>query len=634
MSKLQATLIPLLSTYMVVLLLLTSQSFAQNAAVSQVIPDDYQRLDQLISNQPQTALAQLLAKDVANEPPIIKAIHFNTLSRAYISLVYPTKALESANTAMSHITAKEPQWLYHQILMVKSQAMEISGMAKEALPLVKQVVAWAKKNDEILYIDALLGLGYIENTLGNYVDALNAFMQAYNTAPETGTANTRSAIASSVALVYEYRREYDLAIPFFEESVDYHRQLKNPLELSIGLYGLGRANKNIGNVDLGTTQLDEALSISRAINDQQGVAYALKELAPLYIEKQDFEVANDMLSEAIKLFIESENKLMLFDTHKTMSVLKLKQNNINDAYEYHQKAQEYLNHERMPIQALALTELETRLMAAKGLHQQAYEKLLQIGRDRQRLLSSQSTQALHQLRTQFELQKKEQTNLLLAQENANQKLLLLKETQAKQILLISLITAAIIVLILSVTYIQNKQQKRKLYQLANFDSLTKLPNRSYTLKCLNTMSLSLHPNEQMLIVMIDLDNFKTINDVLGHDAGDCVLEKMGALCQQMIQPPQLCGRIGGEEFLLALPDTDVEKAHVIIDQLRSAYQKIDIKNNSGKLNQMMGFSAGIATHRSTDDLRESIKAADLAMYAVKHGDKNQTALANDGFECQ
>lgn len=630
MSKLQATSISLLSTYLV-LLLLTSKSFAQKAADGPVIPDDYQRLDQLISNQPQTALAQLLAKDVTDQPAITKAIHFNTLSRAYISLVYPTKALESANAAMSHLTDQEPPWLYHQILMVKSQAMEISGMAKEALPMVKQVVSWAEANDASLYIDALLGLGYIENTLGNYVDALNAFMQAYNTAPETGTANTRSAIASSVALVYEYRREYDLAIPFFEESVEYHRQQNNPLELSIALYGLGRANKNLGKIDLGAAQLNEALVISRTINDQQGVAYALKELAPLYIEKQDFDVANDLLDEAIKLFVEGENKLMLFDTHKTMSALQLKRNDIAGAYDYHQKALEYVDPERMPNQALALAELETRLMAAKGLHQEAYEKLLQIGRDRQRLLSSQSTQALHQLRTQFELQKKDQTNQLLEQENANQKLLLLREAQAKQILLISLITAAVIVLILSITYLQNKQQKRKLFQLANYDSLTQLPNRSHTLKQLQNMSLALHPNDQLLIVMIDLDNFKTINDVLGHDAGDRVLEKMGALCLHMIQPPQLCGRFGGEEFLLAMPDTDIEQAYTTIDQLRSAYQQTDINQdgNSNKMNHLMGFSAGIATHRSEDDLKESIKAADLAMYAAKQGDKNRTAVADE-----
>ncbi len=597
---------------------------------AQHIPEAYQQLDQLISSDPQAALDQLAAIEVNDSDPFQAAIHQFTLSRAFISLAYPDKALEAANLAISLLPQNRPDDLYYRIMMTQTQAMEISGLAAEALPLAKQAVVWAEQADDLeMLIDALLGLGYIENNLGNSVGALSAFLRAYNTAPDTGITNSKSAVASSVALVYEYRKEFELAIPYFQESVNYQRKENNLLELSISLYGLGRANKHIGKTNLGQSQLQESLEISRQIGDDQGVAYALKELAPIKIGDNQLEQAADMLAEAIALFEQSQNHFMLLDVYKTMAVLQLKKGDLQAAQDNLNLAREHVDETRMPSQAFALDEVETMIMASQGDHAAAYKTLKEVMYNKQKMLTRQSTRQLHELRTQYELENKEKTNLMLAQENENQKLLLLQEEQQNKILLISLITASLMTTILILAALQNRKQKRKLFQLANYDPLTQLPNRSHTLEKLSTKQIQLNPKEGMLIAMIDLDHFKQVNDQLGHEAGDEVLKQMGELCRELIHPPHFVGRLGGEEFLLALFKTNLTEAETLIDQMRDKYQSLfkDLLAECDNNRMKMGFSAGISRCHRNDPLKECIKAADMAMYEAKNTGRNRTLNA-------
>ena len=95
-------------------------------------------------------------------------------------------------------------------------------------------------------------------------------------ASEEGVETSKGQVAGMMALVYEYRGEDVLAIPFFEEAAVYQRQTQNWIELSISLYGLGRANKNIGEIEQGRGQLEESKAFAEQVNDIQGVVYALK----------------------------------------------------------------------------------------------------------------------------------------------------------------------------------------------------------------------------------------------------------------------------------------------------------------------------------------------------------------------
>ncbi len=604
--------------------------FQPLSAQNQSLDPRFIKYDEQLSKNPRQVLNELLATPISESKPELVAQYYYMIGHAYLSLTYPQKSLAATNQALSQLTDKQPEWLYYRILITQSQAMELNGQAREALPLAKQALNWADSqntilNNQSMVIDALIALGYIENTLGNSVAALNAFMRAYNMAPLTDAINTKSAIASSLALVYEFRREDKLAIPYFEEAVAYHRHTDNNLELSIALYGLGRANKNIGEIETGKNQLQESLKISRTIDDAQGVAYALKELAPLYMQTEQFDQAESMLHEAAELFGMSQNKFMLFDIHKTLSQLYLAKNDSNNAQLNIKMAKEYLNPKRMPIQAISIEELESQVNASQGLYQEAFVQLIKTVNKKQKLLSEQSTQQLHELRSQFELEAQAKENSLLAQENAEQKLQLINEEQQNQRLIWAVIATATLIVLLIGTQIHNRKQQNKLYRLANYDQLTGLPNRSYVLQKLQASHQKLKPNHSIFIVMLDLDHFKQINDRLGHDVGDQVLNQIGQLCRQHIVQPHIAGRFGGEEFLLAFFDSSVEEVTTIIETLRQHASNINnrIKTDNNTACPPISFSAGLSSCQSNKAISDCIKNADLAMYQAKNAGRNQ-----------
>ncbi|MFC3195418.1 diguanylate cyclase domain-containing protein [Marinicella sediminis] len=607
------------------LILLLTSCWAAPAS-GQAFAEEFEAWNLRISSEPQKVLDELINHPLSTTDLTYQAQYHFLLSSVYLNLVYPGKALEAADQGLARLSAQEPGWLYHRLLLVKSQAMELSGQAAEARPMAAQALSWAENNQDAgLLIDALIGLGYVENTLRQYTSALNHFMRAYELAPQYDAVITQSAIAGSIALVYEYRKEYALAIPFFEEAVAHHRSTSNLLELSIALYGLGRANKHLGNDSTGISQLEESLHISRAIDDDQGVAYALKELAPVYqlTDKQD--QARSMLNEAADLFTRSQNRYMLFDVHKSLAQLNLNMNDVRLAKDALLSARVHLDEQRMPIQAIALAELEAQLLAKEGLYRQAFEQLIKTVSRKQQLLAEQSTRELHELRTRHELQSKEQENLKLAEQNATQKLEILSQQQRNQTLSISVGAAVVILILLSILIYLTKKQQQALTQLANIDQLTGLPNRNHILKLAADCQQQLEAQQRLTLCMLDLDHFKSINDQLGHDVGDQVLSQVGAICKTHITSPHQAGRFGGEEFLLVFVDLPASEVEQILKALQQSVKQAG--QTILPTNHQLTFSAGISHCHPGDDIKNCIISADLTMYQAKQAGRDRVCQA-------
>jgi len=119
-------------------------------------------------------------------------------------------------------------------------------------------------------------------------------------------------------------------------------------------------------------------------------------------------------------------------------------------------------------------------------------------------------------------------------------------------------------------------------------------------------------------VYIDMDNFKVINDRLGHSTGDRVLRAVTESIQRQIRPSDTLGRLGGDEFGLLLPETQEEDAKKVIDRIHTSLVNEMLKNN-----WTITFSMGVVTYcqapQSVDDM---VKLADNAMYQVKNNGKN------------
>ena len=123
------------------------------------------------------------------------------------------------------------------------------------------------------------------------------------------------------------------------------------------------------------------------------------------------------------------------------------------------------------------------------------------------------------------------------------------------------------------------------------------------------------------VVMLDLDNFKQVNDRYGHAIGDNVIRALSNLLRQRLRRIDSLGRYGGEEFTVVLPDCNLEQAKHILDEIRQRFAELPFMAHDSSFN--VTFSAGIAQSNSQSNANQLIELADQAMYAAKAAGRNQ-----------
>jgi len=176
------------------------------------------------------------------------------------------------------------------------------------------------------------------------------------------------------------------------------------------------------------------------------------------------------------------------------------------------------------------------------------------------------------------------------------------------------------------------KSERKIWQQANFDQLTNLPNRRLLNDRLNHEIIkSIRENGNIATFFIDLDNFKEINDLLGHDSGDELLVQASARFSQCIRKSDTLSRLGGDEFVVVITDaSDLENvntiAETLVESLRSPFY---IGGKQVHVTCSLGVSIFPEHGRTVDDL---LKHADQAMYESKKYGKNQCRFFNYDLE--
>ncbi len=164
---------------------------------------------------------------------------------------------------------------------------------------------------------------------------------------------------------------------------------------------------------------------------------------------------------------------------------------------------------------------------------------------------------------------------------------------------------------------------RRLQEVALTDSLTGLPNRRFAMERLRQEWAASSRNRRPLACMvIDVDNFKRINDTYGHDAGDVALKDTAAAFRKALRGHDVVCRVGGDEFLVICPDTGLEAALACAERVRVAVERVPIHAGTHKLNASL--SVGVAVRepgmRDPDDL---IKGADRGVYVAKQRGRNK-----------
>jgi diguanylate cyclase (GGDEF)-like protein len=173
--------------------------------------------------------------------------------------------------------------------------------------------------------------------------------------------------------------------------------------------------------------------------------------------------------------------------------------------------------------------------------------------------------------------------------------------------------------------IENARRFREARALADLDALTSLHNRRYFHETLaREVARAQRYGRQLALVVFDLDDFKAINDRIGHLAGDAVLAEIAERVRDVVRTADVACRVGGDEFAVILPESSMDDADQLYHRLRGAVSTRPV-GQAGRLN----LSAGIAELTADDDPTTFFERADEALYRAKELGKGQVIEAED-----
>lgn len=172
--------------------------------------------------------------------------------------------------------------------------------------------------------------------------------------------------------------------------------------------------------------------------------------------------------------------------------------------------------------------------------------------------------------------------------------------------------------------IQKKYEKH-LKRLAHTDGLTKVLNHNAICERLeDEWRRAKRYHLDLSCFMIDLDKFKWINDKFGHQKGDIVLKKTAEFIRRNLREVDMVGRYGGDEFLVILPETPPENAHIAAERIRSLFSNFVI--NDKKMFSTLSIGIGGRPPETANTVRELISKIDRAMYTAKKSGGNRIAI--------
>lgn len=172
-----------------------------------------------------------------------------------------------------------------------------------------------------------------------------------------------------------------------------------------------------------------------------------------------------------------------------------------------------------------------------------------------------------------------------------------------------------------------KRMEQELREMATTDHLTGLSNRRHFLERMREEILRMdrNPDHRAAVMMLDLDHFKHVNDTHGHSTGDTVLRHFASLVRYCLRKSDFAGRMGGEEFAVLLPDTDLQAARALAERLRKRIARIPVRTD--ELEIPITVSIGITSLAGCDILPDHVlQRADEALYRAKNAGRNRVEV--------
>lgn len=456
---------------------------------------------------------------------------------------------------------------------------------------IREAFVKAKKlNDPFLLGTVNETYGAIYGFLGDYGASIEHYEKALENYQNLRYKPFEAEAIYGLASTYRYWKKYDTAIKYFNQYIDKTSYTPNSDVSFFGQYGLSMSLAEKGECSKALIVLGKALSLNGAA-DYNAELYKRK--ASCHIQMAQLEKATSAVNHAINIF-------------KSLPELK------NTKWE------------------LETLKIEGEIAEAYGDYKTAYDLSLKYYEQYTELLAESSSEQLSNITSSFELASRDAKITLLQQQAKVQQLEADKHLQnsLKDRYTIA-ITVSIIMIVLIAFFLQ-RRHTQKIMAISIRDSLSGLYNRRHIFQIFDKLITSLENRRAKLsIILLDIDDFKNINDQYGHPFGDTVIKKVSEICQTTLRSEDAMGRIGGEEFLCLLPRIDQATCISIANRMLNSVAEHEFTTDNN-VKFKITISIGITSSTNRAKTRQALLVqADKALYHSKDTGKNRISSYED-----
>lgn len=562
----------------------------------------------------------------------INSIPENDIKRAENYLKIGSEYLESNNferaekillmglDSTKNLKSKEAKLIEFELNIKLGEVLYKNGRGGKAIVFYSDGLMISrdleKKDLEAL---ALVSLARVYFLTGQYDLSLRESIKSLEISEAGGYYDLASLSAYFCGMANRNLKQFNNALEFFEKAILYAKKSGNKVRLINSLNEKGNVLFQTGKVDEALQVKQEALDLARKEKDKDSISNCLNDIALIYSERNKHIKAEKYFKESLRIAEEVRNSrsilLTLLNLARGQSILGKNNEarlNFNRALDISENLQ-YLEEKKVA------KKLFSEFLLKEGNYQRAYKEISEAYDLLDKIFTEELARKISGIAYSYEIDKKQKEIEFVKKEKE------IEKKQKKYFILAFIMSVFLIFLmgiILNLKIKTNKIleiAKKREEELARIDPLTSLSNRRHAYEKLeDEINRFKRSGVPFSIILLDLDNFKFINDTYGHNCGDLVLVEISKILKNTKRAIDTAARWGGEEFMLILPETNLIGATKVAERIKEKIFNLEI-NYKGKIVKISG-TFGVVEYG--EDLEKCLKKVDDALYEGKRQGKN------------
>lgn len=509
--------------------------------------------------------------------------------------------------------------------------LQREGLYSDSTKALKKAIEQSREAElNRIFVVAKMELAYTQSLTDLFETSLLELQEAYLAAYSMDDKFLLAFINETYGAIYGYMNEYEKSVEYHQKAIDGFTHLKFKAHIADATYGLASTFRYWGKYELAIKNYEYYNEIISYTPNTDVGFYGAYGLGMSYAENKSCEKALTQIQLALTLNGMPDYNAELFK-RKASCLIEL--GRLEEAEQAISEAEKIFD--GLPEISGTQWDLETKkvrafLDIAHGNADSGFALINDYYESYVALLLKNSSQRLVRVRAAMELERQNIEYVLLEQRNKVQSLLveqqLQKNIQQSYLILVAVVIIAVIGLLLFV----QRRNNQKILALSIRDPLSGLFNRRYTFEYIDKLLENSSPEKMTLsLVMLDIDDFKELNDKYGHPFGDKVILGIANIGKEILRTEDVMGRIGGEEFLCVLPRLSANHCQVIAERIKNRVSEYPFETNNG-IRVAVSVSIGVARATLTSFDRDTLyMQADQAMYYSKRKGKNRVTYYSD-----